>query len=160
MDHTERARLIAMYREGPATLRTAWDLVPEAARGFRPATGEWSAHEIIVHCADSETYAATRIRLLVAEPGPLIVGYDQEAWARLFSYETASVGSSFAVIDAIRAHTADFIERLDDEAWARTGTHTESGPYHATDWLESYGNHLHDHARQIQANLNAWSAGQ
>ena len=114
MDHTERARLIAMYREGPAILHAAWEQVPDAARHFRPAPGEWSAHEIIVHCADSETYAATRIRLLVAEPKPLIVGYDQEAWARLFSYEDASVESSFAVIDAIRSHTAAFIEGLDD----------------------------------------------
>jgi hypothetical protein len=160
MDDTERARLIAMYREGPARLRAAWDQVPAAARHFRPAPGAWSAHEIIVHCADSETYAATRIRLLVAEPEPLIVGYDQEAWARLFDYETASVESSFAVIDAIRAHTATFIERLDDAGWARTGSHTETGTYRATDWLESYGNHLHDHARQIQANLDAWTAKQ
>jgi hypothetical protein len=158
MDHSKRARLIAMYREGPAMLRAAWERVPEAARHFRPAPSEWSAHEIIVHCADSETYAATRIRLLVAEPEPLIVGYDQETWARLFDYESASVDSSFAVIEAIRAHTATFIERLDDDAWARTGTHTESGTYRATDWLESYGNHLHDHALQIQANLDAWNA--
>ena len=94
----------------------------------------------------------------MAESEPLIVGYDQESWARIFRYESASVDSSFAVIDAVRAHTSTFIESLDDNAWAKSGTHTETGPFSATDWLESYGNHLHDHARQIQENIDAWNA--
>ncbi len=158
MDHNERARLIAMYREGPAKLRAAWNQVPVDARQWRPDPAEWSAHEIVIHCADSETYAATRIRLLIAEPDPLIVGYDQETWARVFNYEAASSDLAFAVIDAVRAHTSSFIETLDDDAWSKSGTHSQSGPFSATGWLESYGNHLHDHSRQIEANITAWKA--
>ena len=63
---TQRESFLKRYQEGPALLREAWDEVPEGARQWRPKDGAWSAHEIIVHCADSETYGATRIRLLLA----------------------------------------------------------------------------------------------
>ena len=55
-----------------------------------PGAGKWSVHEVVVHCADSETNAALRIRYLIAEKEPLIVGYDQDAWARVFDYHVAA----------------------------------------------------------------------
>src|SRR5215468_9835812 len=36
------------------------------------------------------------------------------------------------------------------------GTHTESGPYSAEEWLRIYAEHLEIHARQIDANVAAW----
>jgi len=86
MDRTEREKLIQQYADGPRRLREALAKVPEAARKWRPAPGEWSAHEVVCHCADSETNSYARIRFVVAEPEPLIQGYDQEAWARTFDY--------------------------------------------------------------------------
>lgn len=153
-----RIALIERYAAGPAELEAAWNEVPEQARRFRPAEGEWSAHEIVVHCADSETYAATRIRLLVAEPSPLIVGYDQEHWVNALGYDDVPAESALAVVSAVRALTAPLLRRLDDEAWAKVGEHTESGRYSALDWLETYGAHLHDHAAQIRENLESWAA--
>jgi hypothetical protein len=50
------------------------------------------------------------------------------------------------------------LRRLPDEAWAREGRHTETGRYAATDWLRIYAPHLHDHARQIDDNVAAWTA--
>ena len=67
MTPAERERLIRQYAEGPARLRGALARVPEEARKWRPAPGEWSAHEIVCHCADSETNGAARIRYVVAE---------------------------------------------------------------------------------------------
>ena len=153
-----RNALIERYAAGPAELEAAWNEVPDEARSFRPAVGQWSAHEIVVHCADSETYAATRIRLLVAEPSPLIVGYDQEHWVHALGYDQVPAESALVVVTAVRAHTANLLRRLDDAAWARVGEHTESGRYSALDWLETYGAHLHDHAAQIRANMTAWTA--
>ena len=37
-----------------------------------------------------------RIRYLLAEPEPLIVGYDQDAWARLFDYHAQPLEASLA----------------------------------------------------------------
>jgi len=156
----ERSTLIKRYGAGPAELRRAWESVPVEARTWRPEPEEWSAHEIVVHCADSEAYAAVRIRLLVAEPEPLIVGYDQEQWVEAFGYRDLPVAPAFAVVDAVRASTFALIEQLPDWAWSTTGRHTESGAYSAEDWLRTYAAHLHDHADQIRANIEAWNLAQ
>jgi hypothetical protein len=94
----------------------------------------------------------------MAEPNPLIVGYDQDAWVHTFSYHERSVELAFAGVATVRALTNNLLATFDDAAWARTGTHTESGPYSAVDWLETYAAHLHDHAEQIRSNVRLWQA--
>lgn len=152
----QREHLIDQYAEGPALLRTAFDRVPEEARRWRPAPDAWSAHEVVVHCGDSETNAHGRIRYLVAEPEPLIVGYDEAAWAVVLDYHALSVEPAFAAAEAVRANTVALLRALPDEAWQRAGRHTQSGAFSAEDWLRTYAVHLHDHADQIAANLAAW----
>ena len=78
----ERATLISEYERGVALLRGAWENVPEDGEKWRPAPDKWSAHEVVIHCADSETYAATRVRLLLA--GKSDVRLAQLAGRRLF----------------------------------------------------------------------------
>ena len=158
MDKAERTRLIDLYAVGAIELRAAWLEVPEAARTWRSADTEWSAHEIVLHCADSETYAATRIRLLTAEPKPIIIGYDQERWAVTLAYHDQPVATALVVVAAVREHTSHLIQALSDAQWNLSGTHSESGPYSAVDWLRTYSVHLHDHASQIRANVAAWHA--
>ncbi len=86
LDRAQRDVLIRQYAAGPLRLRAALGKVPAEALKWRPAPKEWSAHEVICHCADSETNSYARIRYLVAEPDPVIVGYDQERWASVFDY--------------------------------------------------------------------------
>jgi hypothetical protein len=160
MTPTEREKLIQQYADGPARLRAALATVPEPARRWRPAPGEWSAHEVICHCADSETNAYARIRYLVAETEPVIVGYHQENWARVFDYHSLPLEPALAVVEALRASTAALVRTLPETAWTRKGRHTESGPYTAEDWLRIYADHLEVHARQIESNLAAWQKTQ
>jgi len=154
----ERDRLIAQYAAGPARLRDALAQVPQAARTWRPGAGEWSAHEIVCHCADSETNAAARIRYLVVEKEPLVLGYDQDRWAIALDYHNHPLDVALATVEAVRAHTAALIRRLPEDAWRREGRHTESGRYLAETWLTIYAEHLEIHARQIEAALAAWRA--
>lgn len=154
----EREKLILEYEKGAALLRTAWESIPEDAEKWRPAPEKWSAHEVIIHCADSETYAATRIRLLVAGKEPLIVGYDQEAWAKIFNYHAQSTDRALRTVDAVRTGTLPLLRSLTEADWAKEGRHTESGPYNGCDWLKSYGVHLTNHAKQIDRNLAAFRA--
>jgi hypothetical protein len=156
MSHEQRALLIEQYGTGPEALRRAWNACPEGARHWKPSPKEWSAHEIVIHCADSETFAATRIRLLAAEDQPMIVGYDQDRWVRVFDYANRSTELAFAVIAASRASTLDLLRQFDDRQWRASGQHSESGAYTAGDWLAIYGVHLHDHARQIESNVAHW----
>lgn len=152
----ERTELIQHYADGPARLRAALNRVPAEARQWRPAPGEWSAHEIICHCADSETNASLRIRYLAAEPDPLILGYDQERWAVRFDYHSHPLAPALAAVAATRANTLALLRRLPDDVWAREGRHSESGRYTAEGWLAIYAAHLEEHAQQIERNLAAW----
>lgn len=156
MDRTQRERLIQQYADGPRRLGDALAKVPAPARQWRPAPGEWSAHEVVCHCADSETTAYSRIRYVLAEKEPLIVGYDQEEWARRFDYHALPLEPALAAVAAIRLLTTAMLRQLPEEAWARKARHTEIGDYPAEKWLELYAEHLEGHAQQIEKNLAAW----
>ena len=158
LSRAERQTLIRRYAEGPPRLRAALAAVPQEALQWRPKPGEWSAHEVVVHCADSETNAAARIRYLAAEADPVILGYDEAEWARRFDYHKHPLEPALALVEAVRANTAALLVRMPEEAWQRVGRHTESGRYAAEDWLTIYAEHLEGHARQIEANVTAWRA--
>ena len=158
MTAAERQALIGQYAAGPARLRAALATVPAEAMQWRPKPGEWSAHEVAVHCADSETNSYCRIRYVLAEPDPVIVGYDQERWARDFDYHALPVETALATVAAVRGSTVPLLRLLTEADWGKRGRHTESGPYGAEDWLRIYADHLEGHARQIEANVAAWRA--
>ena len=160
LDRAKREALIRQFADGPARLRAALATVPAAALKWRPAPKEWSAHEVVIHCADSETNSFGRIRFLVAEPAPTIQGYDQDKWATTFGYRDLPLEPALAVVDAVRASTTALIRGLPDSTWTRTGRHTESGAYSAEDWLTIYADHLEGHARQIENNVAQWKATQ
>jgi hypothetical protein len=160
LTRSERVSLIQQYADGPARLESALAKVPAEALQWRPVPREWSAHEVVCHCADSETNAAARIRYVLCEAEPLVLGYDEAGWATTLDYHGHPLEPALATVRAVRAHTTALIRRLPEEAWAREGRHTESGRYTALDWLRIYADHLDNHARQIEANLAAWqSAG-
>jgi hypothetical protein len=155
---TEIDSMIRRYAEGAALLRAAWTRVPAAARQWRPAEGKWSAHEVVVHCADSEVNAHMRLRYVVAEKEPLIVGYDQDVWANVLDYQSHPADTALAAVEAVRANTVPLLRHLPASAWTKSGRHTESGTYSAEKWLRTYADHLEIHSRQIDRNVAAFAA--
>lgn len=155
----ERRRRIHQYASGPEKLREASARVPAEAMRWRPAPDEFSVHEIVVHCADAEMVDAARIRYLTAERYPVIVGYDESEWARVLDYHSHSVEAALATVDVVCANTAALLERLPEPAWATAvGRHTMSGRYTADDWLATGSEHIEEHIKQIDSNLEAWRA--
>lgn len=152
----ERTALIERYAKGPALLKAALGKVPREALQWRPGADKWSAHEVVVHCADSESNAALRIRYLLAEEQPVIQGYDQARWARQLDYHDQPIDVALATVEAVRGHTVPLLRRMTAEQWQRVGHHTESGRYGAEDWLKVYAEHLEKHSGQIERNLTAW----
>ncbi len=125
-------------------------------RKWRPGPGEFSVHEIIVHCADSETNSHGRIRYLLAEDNPTIIGYDPDTWAAKFNYLDHPIEAAMATVEAVRANTVPVLRSLAEPDWHRAGTHTESGRYTVEDWLRIYATHCHEHADQIDRAVAAW----
>ena len=157
MKAEEREQLIDKYAAGAARLREALAKAPEEIRKWRPEPGEFSVHEIICHCADSETNSHGRIRFVIAEENATIIGYDPDVWAREFDYASHPLDAAMLTVEAVRANTVPLLRRLPEEAWSRSGTHTEHGPgYSAELWLRIYADHCHDHADQIERTIDAW----
>jgi hypothetical protein len=141
--------LLDRYASGVADLEDALAGISEADLD-RPQPGdEWTARQVIHHLADSESMAYVRLRRLIAEDEPIIHGYDEPEWARRLHYERA-IEASVAVVRAVRSASLQLLETLTPAEWARTGTHSESGPYSVGRWLETYADHTHDHADQIR----------
>lgn len=156
MTPQERLTLIERYAAGPRLLFEAVERMPAEALQWRPAPGKWSVHEVVCHCADSETVSSTRIRYLIGEDRPALQGYDEGRWAQRFDYHSLPLALARRQIEQVRAWTTDLIRRFPAEAWAREGTHSESGRYGAETWLGTYAEHLEIHARQVERNLAAW----
>jgi len=143
----DRTNLIKRYRDGCR-------VVKDALAGItldeldRSASGEWTPRQIVHHLADSEMMSALRIRRLLTEDEPVIHGYDEAAFARKLTSDRP-IEPSIEAMRWARETTAQLLDRMTEEEWSKVGTHSESGPYSAEDWLTIYAAHAHDHALQI-----------
>ena len=146
----ERTELLDRYRGGYAAVEAALAEITEEELDRPGPDGGWSARQVAHHLADSEATAFVRLRRLIAEDEPMIVGYDEPEYARRLHYDRP-VGSSLAVLRAVRVASLELLESLSPAEWDRGGTHTESGPYSVDDWLRIEATHSHDHAEQIRA---------
>lgn len=149
MNRETREQLIEQYRSGYDLVVEALQAISPAEMDAREAPSEWSPREVIHHLADSEMTSAMRIRLLLAEDEPVIRSYDQDAFARRLWYDRP-VEQSLEAFRLARATTAEILDRMSDADWQRGGTHSETGRFTATDWLESYAAHAPEHADQIR----------
>lgn len=150
MTPSERDALVRRYRAGSAVVRAAVAGASDAELDARPPDGGWTARQVVHHLADAETMSATRLRRLLAEDAPTIAAYPEEVFAARLRYDRP-IATSLAVLDAVRAASAELLDLLDEADWRRAGVHTEDGAYSVTTWLETYASHAEDHARQIEA---------
>jgi len=148
MEAERRAELIASYRAGVAAVNKALEEATHEDLDRQPPHG-WSARMVVHHLADSETNSYLRLRKLLAEDSPSIQGYDEAEFARVLHYDRP-IAHDLAVFTAVRASSAELLDRLTEDDWRRTGTHSESGPYSVEDWLRIYAEHAVAHADQIR----------
>lgn len=150
MTREERQQLIEQYARGPEAVDRSLARFPADQLTAHPIPGKWSAAEIVHHLSDSESISGTRIRRLIAERLPVIVGYDQEEYARNLRYNERDIAPALENFRTVRTVTTQLLKTLTDDDWGRQGWHTESGPYGAETWLGIYAVHAHNHAQQIE----------
>jgi DinB superfamily len=149
MTKQKRAKLIKKYAAGYDEVARALEGFPARKLTARPFRGKWTAAEIVHHLADSEMTGAVRLRLLLAEDGPVIYAYDQEAFAACLHYDERDIAPALEAFRAARSTTVQLLERMTAKDWARQAWHSENGAYGTERWLEIYVVHAHNHAKQI-----------
>ena len=148
MEAEERAQLIKRYRDGHRVVMDALKGITDDELD-RSASGEWTPRQTAHHLADSEMMSAIRIRRLLTEDEPVIYGYDEATFAHKLTSDRP-IEPSLEAMRWARETSAQLLERMNEDQWHIVGTHTESGPYSAEDWLKIYAAHAHDHAEQIK----------
>jgi DinB family protein len=85
--YRKRLKDLVGGREPLEVLGASADTLAEIVRSHtpaqlrsRPMVGKWTANEVIGHLGDSELIYGFRIRLILSEDRPAIVGVDQEQW--------------------------------------------------------------------------------
>ena len=160
MNREEINEKIEQYGRGFDLLTAALAEVPKEAWAFRPEPNEWSVHEIIVHMADSESMSALRARKLIAEPGSILMSYEEPKWADALNYREQSYEDALQVIKFARLTTYHLLKTLPDEVFTHSVTHPEyDEPYTFESWLNIYARHIPDHIEQIKNNVKVWEAG-
>jgi len=146
----ERAARIARYRAGYGGLLQALEGLTPEELDWRPGPEAWSVRDVVHHVGDAEVIGAVRLRRLLTEDAPLLPAFDEEVYRHRLAYATRPIEPALAGIRAAHETTAELLDRLTADDWARAGVHSEEGPYSLARWLAFHAAHTHEHAAQIR----------
>ena len=147
---SEVGELLERFRRGPELVATAATGAAGAELDYVPGPDNWSVRQILCHVADSEIVVAERFRRIIAEDNPLLVAYDQNAWARNLDYQRRRIAQAMETFRRLRAENHELLKSLPEAAFERKGTHQERGEVTLHDQLHVYARHAEQHARQIR----------
>ena len=153
--------LAALADDDPvAVLRATLDEVPRLVAtasteqlSRSPAPGEWSPSEVLNHLSDSDLVTGTRIRMIVTQDRPTIVGYDQEAWTARFGSLDATPQETVERWLVLRRTNLRVYESLRPEDWDRVGLHSERGAESVRLTLQLQAGHDRVHLDQFRRGL-------
>jgi uncharacterized damage-inducible protein DinB len=148
----EQTELLDQYADGAERMAEALRIVPRELLTASLGEGEWTAHQVIVHLADSELVGAGRFRQLVAEEAPALYMYAQEAWATRLGYHATSPEEAVALAAAVRRATATMLRTVaaaDPGIWERKATHATRGEMDLERMLRLYIGHVDGHLEQL-----------
>ena len=141
---------IHRYRAGADQLAAAIvDLQPADLAAF-PIPGTWSIQQIVWHMLDSDLIGAERMkRIAVEQRPPLLIGYDESAFARYLPYDTLDPLRACEVFRLNRLITADLLARLPTDAAQHYGIHNEKGKVTLAEQVATYADHLDGHLAHL-----------
>ena len=139
--------LIDQFEAGGAKVKAAIVGLSRAELTAFPVPGTWSIQQIVVHLQDAELVAIDRMKRIIAEDNPLLIGFDENEFTRNLFYDDQSAEDAAATLDLARRQMARVLRKLPDTAWARTGVHNERGKLTLGDLLELYTKHLERHLK-------------
>jgi hypothetical protein len=141
--------LIEDYLAGISLLRGAVADMTTEQLVARPVAGKWSTLEVVCHLGDSEQAWCHRLKRVIAEDRPLLIGYDESHFARALDYHGSDLEEELALIESMRRQMARVLRGLPADAWARPGVHNERGLVTLEEMVRIESDHVVHHVRQI-----------
>jgi len=142
--------LIDRYLGGPAELRAAVAGMNRDQLQARPVAGKWSTLEVVCHLADFEPILADRMKRVIAMDRPLLMGADENQFARRLAYHERDLDEELAIIELTRMQLGRVLRAVPIEAFQRAGVHNERGLRTLEELLGSAVNHVAHHVPFIR----------
>lgn len=149
------ASMIAGYLDGVRLLRDAVRGMSREQLEARPIAGKWSTLEVVCHLADFDPILADRMKRVIAEDRPQLIGADENRFAAALAYPQRDVEEELAVIDHTRSQLARILRTLPVEALQRVGVHNERGPRTLEQLLQGATDHIPHHVQFIRQKRQA-----
>ena len=139
--------LIEQYAAGADAPRKGIEGLTRAELNATPVPGTWSIQQIVTHLLDSDLIASHRMKRIIAEENPLIIGYNETRFAEKLYYPEMDAGLVCDLFALNRRLTADILRRLPVEAFERSGVHNERGRVTLADMVKMYVDHVPHHMK-------------
>jgi hypothetical protein len=120
----------------------------EVMRG-RPIEGKWTPNEIIGHFIDSEWVYGYRLRLILCEDEPTILGFKQDAWVSSLRHNEREPSELVEIFRTLRVLNLSVWRRMSPEDLQRSGQHNERGAESLAGMLQLLAGHDLSHLHQI-----------
>jgi uncharacterized damage-inducible protein DinB len=143
-------KAIQEYLTGPKLLQ---DAIAEMSKGqldARPVPGKWSTREVVCHIADFEPIYSDRMKRVIAEHEPTMLGGDPDLFAARLAYSIRDAEEELATIDVTRSQMARILKTLKAEDFQRKGLHSEDGPLTLETLLKRITGHIPHHIKFIE----------
>lgn len=108
--------------------------------------GLWSIQQVVIHVMDSELVSIDRLKRMIAEDEPKLIGYDENRFVRHLFYDEQSAEDAARIVELARANFAHVLRRLPPAAFDRAGHHDERGRITVGGYLRAVVEHLDRHA--------------
>lgn len=142
-------QLIDNFLAGPKTLRQAVAGLSREQLLARPVPGKWSTLEVVCHLADFDPILADRMKRVIAEDRPTLLGADEKRFAAALAYHERDLEEELTIIERTRQQLARILRTLPAEALNRVGVHNERGPLTLEKLLTTATNHIPHHVKFI-----------
>jgi hypothetical protein len=153
-----RAKKLAVFAQGSRRVETALKKFPRKMWSFKPAKNKWCIGEVLWHLADLEANFYVRMRRAIAEPGKIIIPFDQDKWSSRLLCAKADFGQALAIIRLLRRANADLLRRVPVSAWKSKVKHPERGLI-SVDWMVGFNLwHLENHIGQMDKRYREWKS--
>jgi hypothetical protein len=124
---------------------------------IRPEPLEWSVVECVGHLVDSELVAGARMRWILAEDEPDIVGYDQDRWVDGLRHRDDDPQDLIALFEVLRNANLRLWAATAPADRERFGRHRERGPESYALMVQLAAGHDRFHIAQAERALAAVS---
>jgi hypothetical protein len=128
---------------------------PAAVLRARPFEGKWTPNEILGHLSDGEWVYGNRLRLILCEDNPTILGMDQNLWVTGQRHNEREPSEHVEMFRTLRGHNLALWKRTSPEDRKRTGQHNERGPESLGMMLRLLAGHDLSHVQQIHRYIHA-----